>query len=443
MTDWTLLVNYAMGTAGMALSTLGLILSITWRPIARWTRSYFIANFLVMLICSSAIAVDYFADIYHYVALIKPLILIESLTSSLLLPLLTVYLLKLCGESWRKSPLFAAAAALWIIYFALLVYTQFTSVIYSVSPEGVYSRGPLYPLLLVSPAAIMLLNSIGFLHRWKKLSFRQRLALCIYITAPLAAIIIQMFFYGLLLVSFAAIVGAFVMFVFILAEMTDMAVRQTRENAEKEIGLKVLQMRPHFIYNVMTSIYYLVDSDPQAAKEAIRDFSKYLHQNFSAVVKTENVPFEEELAHTQAYLAIEKRRFGDRLDVTYDTPDTFFSLPPLTLEPIVENAVKHGMDPDRDALHILIRTRTAEDGSEITITDDGTEFRPSDLDGDGLGLKSVSERLALMCGGSLRITPRDGGGAIVSLWIPNAKKTAAHLRGAARRGLPATRADKV
>ena len=418
MISWTLLVNFAMGAAGLLLATLGIFLSVICRPIARWTRSYFIATFLLLFISASAITVDYFATIFHHEDLIKPMIFMESVTSSMLMPLLTVYLLGLSGESWRKSPLFNGVGVLWVIYFALLIFTQFSVVIYSVSPEGVYSRGPLYPLLLVPPAAIMLLNLIGYFRRRKKLTVRQRQALFVYMAVPLAAILIQMFLYGLLLVSFGAIIGAYVMFIFILSEQTNLAVRQARENAEKEFSLKVLQMRPHFIYNVMTSIYYLVDSDPQAAKEAIRDFSKYLHQNFSAVTKTENIPFEEELAHTRAYLAVEKARFGDRLQVTWDTPDTVFSLPPLTLQPIVENAVKHGMDPDLDALHILIRTRTSETGSEITVVNDGMAFNPPEPDSDGIGLKSVSERLARMCGGTLRVTPLPSGGASVTLRIP-------------------------
>ena len=418
MIDWTTLVNFAMAMVGMVLTSLGLVMAIICRPIERRTRGYFIANFANLLICTSAMAVDYYAGIYHHVALIKPLIFIESLTSSLLMPMLTVYMLRLCGESWRKSPLFIAVVVLWAAYFALLVYTQFTTVIYSVSADGVYSRGPLYPLLLVPPAAIMLLNLIGLFRRRKKMTAKQRQAMLIYMAAPLVGIILQMFFYGLLLVAFGAIIGAYMMFVFILSEQTDRAIRQVRENAEKEFGLKVLQMRPHFIYNVMTSIYYLVDTDPQAAKDAIRNFSKYLHQNFSAVVKTEKVPFEEELAHTQAYLAIEKTRFGDRLEISYDTPDTIFSLPPLTLEPIVENAVKHGMNPDCDPLHILIRTQAVENGHEITVINDGAELKLSEPNPDGVSLKNVRERLEIMCGGTLHIMPRDGGGAIVTLWIP-------------------------
>ncbi len=417
MTDWTTILNFAIAASGLVLSSLGLILSITCRPIERWTRSYFIATFFIMFVCTLATAIDYYALIYRHAALIKPLIFIESITSALMMPLLSVYMLKLSGENWRKSPLFAAVMTLLTAYFALLIYTQFSTAIYTVS-DGVYSRGPLYPLLLVPPAAILVLNLFGLFRRRNRFSKRQQQALLVYMAAPLASIVFQMFSYGVLLVSLGTLVGAYVMFIFILAEQTDIAVRQARENAEKEFGLKVLQMRPHFIYNAMTSIYYLVDTDPEAAKGAIRDFSQYLHRNFSAVVKTENVPFEEELAHTRAYLAIEKTRFGERLDVRYDTPETAFSLPPLTVEPIVENAVKHGMDPDLDALHILIRTRSLADAWEITVINDGAEFVLSESDGEGVGLKNVSDRLRIMCGGTLTITPLEGGGADVTLKIP-------------------------
>jgi LytS/YehU family sensor histidine kinase len=264
----------------------------------------------------------------------------------------------------------------------------------------------------------MLLNLAGLWRRRRKLTGRQRLALLIYIAAPLLGMVIQMFFYGLLLVAYGTITGALAMFVFILSEQVDMTIRQTRDNAEKEFSLRVLQMRPHFIYNAMTSIYYLIDTDPQTAKEAIRGFSNYLHRNFNAVTKTEQVSFEEELAHTQAYLAVEEARFGNRLQVSYDIPHKRFHLPPLTLEPIVENAVKHGMDPDCDPLRILIRTRALDGGSEITVENNGTDFNPGESNREGVGLSNVRERLALMCSGSLEITQREGGGAIATLWIP-------------------------
>ena len=100
-------------------------------------------------------------------------------------------------------------------------------------------------------------------------------------------------------------------------------------------------------------------------------------------------------------------------------PHTVFCLPPLTLEPIVENAVKHGMDPDCEPLCILIRTRATDDGSEITIENNGADLKAMEPDSDGVGLSSVRKRLELMCGGTLRIRPREGGGAVATMWIPD------------------------
>ena len=419
MIAWVDLVNFSIGVAGFVLTLLGLGLSIAWHPMERWSRGFFVTMFSIMIVYTFAVTVDNFAVIYHISPLLKPFIFTESLTSSLLMPLLTVYMLRLCGENALKSPLFLAVAGLWAIYFLLLLFTQFTTVIYSVGSDGIYHRGPLYPLLLVPPVLIMLLNLIGLIRRKPKLTGRQFLAQMFYIAAPLAAMVIQMFFYGLLLIVCGTIAGASAMFGFIVSEQMDMFVLQARENAKKEFELRVLQMRPHFIYNVMTSIYYLVDSDPHMAKETIRDFSKYLHQNFNAVVKTGQVPFEEELAHTQAYLAVEKARFGSRLEVTYDIPHTVFHLPPLTLEPIVENAVKHGMDPECDPLRIIIRTRYLEGGSEITVEDNGTDLHSLESANEGVGLSNVRDRLSVMCGGSLRLTQRETGGVTATLWIPD------------------------
>jgi len=413
-----MLANISMGVAGLMLAALGLMLSFACRPVERWTRSFFIANFTVLVIYCVALLVDLYATVHRDASLLRPSIFAHSLTSSLLLPMLTVYMLKLCGEERRVSPLYIATLSLWGAYLLLLVYTQFSTVIYSVGADGIYRRGPLYPLLLVPPAAIMVLNLAGLWRRRAKLFGRQRLAMLIYLAVPLAAMLIQMFFFGLNMVAIGSILGSLAMFLFILSEQLDLAVRRAEEDSRKDFSLKVLQMRPHFIYNAMTSIYYLMDTDREKAKAALLDFSKYLHQNFNAVVKTEQIPFEEELRHTKAYLAVEQARFGERLEVTFDTPHTVFHLPPLTLEPIVENAVKHGMDPECDPLRIVIRTRATEDGSALSVENNGADFIPENPDGSQVGLNSVRERLKHMCGGTLTILPRQGGGTVVHLWIP-------------------------
>ena len=181
----------------------------------------------------------------------------------------------------------------------------------------------------------------------------------------------------------------------------------------------VLQMRPHFIYNTLMSIYSLCNQDPQKARQVTLDFTNYLRKNFHAVASDGMIPFSSELEHTRAYLAVEQVQFEDMLLVEYDTPFTQFRLPPLTLQPLVENAVKHGMDPYSGPLCVCVRTRHTEAGAEITVEDNGPGFDPADESKPHPTLKNIRQRLDGMCGGSMTITPRDGGGTVVTLTIPD------------------------
>ena len=110
-------------------------------------------------------------------------------------------------------------------------------------------------------------------------------------------------------------------------------------------------------------------------------------------------------------------QFEDNLIVEYDTPHKNFRLPPLTLQPIVENAVKHGMDTEYAPLRISIRTRKTNFGSEIVVEDNGHGFI-LDTDKPHATLDNIRQRLEIMCGGKMIIRPRDGGGTVVKLIIP-------------------------
>lgn len=182
----------------------------------------------------------------------------------------------------------------------------------------------------------------------------------------------------------------------------------------------VLQMRPHFIFNTMMSIYSLCNQDPQKARQVTMDFTNYLRKNFNAVASDSTIPFSAELEHTRAYLAVEQVRFEDLLLVDFDTPHIRFRLPPLTLQPLAENAVKHGMNPDAGPLRISIRTRRTETGSEITVEDNGPGFDLSDSGKPHPTLENIRQRLDMMCGGKMEIMPKDGGGTTVKVTIPQA-----------------------
>ena len=180
----------------------------------------------------------------------------------------------------------------------------------------------------------------------------------------------------------------------------------------------VLQMRPHFIYNTMMSIYYLCKQDADKAQQVTLDFTTYLRKNFTAIAGEELVPFKDELEHTRAYLAVEQAQHEDMLYVEYDTPHVNFSVPPLTLQPLVENAVKHSLDPNGDPLRIYVRTQQTDTDSEIIVENNGLDYQPADDNEPHIALSNIQQRLKMMCKGELTITPREGGGTVVKVSIP-------------------------
>ena len=154
--------------------------------------------------------------------------------------------------------------------------------------------------------------------------------------------------------------------------------------------------------------------------EVIQDFTAYLQANFTAISATSLIAFTDELRHTKAYLAVEAIRYGDKLTVEFDTQLTAFRLPALTLQPLVENAVKHGLGKGIGPEHIAVRTRSENDRAVITVEDDGPGIGPAAEDSEAhIGLRNVRERLELMCGGTLEYAARPGGGTAVTVTIPS------------------------
>ena len=203
------------------------------------------------------------------------------------------------------------------------------------------------------------------------------------------------------------------------------AIRQERELHIKDEELRgarmqalIQQIRPHFIYNTLAAIHMICADDPKRAMQTIADFSDYLHANFDALAATEPIAFIKELEHTRAYLDVEMARYEEKLSVTYYTDYITFSLPPLTLQPIVENCVKHGVGDTHRAMHIIITTRAVDDGSEIVVEDNGVGYEPAPDGAVHVGLRNVRERLTMMCGGTLDIVPRPGGGTVVTVFVP-------------------------
>jgi sensor histidine kinase YesM len=138
---------------------------------------------------------------------------------------------------------------------------------------------------------------------------------------------------------------------------------------EANIRLLLSQIRPHFLYNTLNAICALCYTDPERAGEATRQFSKYLHANMKSLDKDEPAEFSEEMRHVESYIWIEKMRLGSRLQVVYDIQETDFILPLLTVEPLVENAIRHGISKRIGGGRLTIRpTRTRKTTTSRSLT---------------------------------------------------------------------------
>ena len=202
--------------------------------------------------------------------------------------------------------------------------------------------------------------------------------------------------------------------------------RVQKELYDSKVQIMVSQIKPHFMYNALSSIAILCKLDPDTAYEATITFSKYLRGNMDSLKQTEPVPFEVELEHLKKYLYIEKLRFADKLDIIYDIQATDFKLPMLSVQPIVENAVKHGVGMKDEGGTVTIAARETEDAFEVIITDDGVGFdtsAPKKEDGRShVGMENTRKRLRDMCGADIIITSKPGEGTTAKVIIPKSGK---------------------
>lgn len=227
----------------------------------------------------------------------------------------------------------------------------------------------------------------------------------------------------------ATIIGMFLS----VAEMRtkiELIIAKEKEHKIKMSDMKTQivlnQIKPHFLYNVLATIQVLCKIDPDKAVAAMDDFSGYLRANVDYGFSKSVVPFNEEFENVRCFLRLEKIRQGDKLKVVYNLKEKDFEMPVLTLQPIVENAVKHGVGNKKGGGTVTISTDSDDDNTIITVKDDGIGISANSiseipLSHDGkshVGLSNVKERIEIITGGSLDFCSEQGKGTVVTIKIP-------------------------
>lgn len=399
--DWTTYFSSVIDLTTLLLGVLGILITFILRDTESQWRKFCVVFFSAMILKMAAALIGQLAALYwNNIPLQTACDFLGVLFSSTIIPLLTLYILRCCSQEPRKSFLWKLILILWGLSAAAAVGDLLTRTLFAVpTSDGTEQKRWLIPVYLFFTAISLIVCIVALIRRRKQLSKLQFILILVYLLAPVSVMLLAM---------------ELMLFV----DQGKRYIKQKEEIANQKVRLAVLQMRPHFIYNTMMSIYYLIEQDAPKAQQVTLGFTDYLRKNFTAIAKEGTIPFIEELEHTRAYLAVEQVRFEGKLFVEFDTPYTSFRLPPLTMQPIVENAVKHGVDPDLDPLYITVRTREDKQGAEITVEDTGPGFGLNDNNEPHIALGNIRERLEMICDGKLTISERDGGGTVVKIYIP-------------------------
>ncbi len=180
--------------------------------------------------------------------------------------------------------------------------------------------------------------------------------------------------------------------------------RLTSEKKAVEANLKLLQaqIEPHFLFNTLSNVLSLLDTDSEKGKSMLMDFIQYLRASLSKI-REQKATLEHELEMIQAYLNIFKVRMGDRLQYKIDLPDNLktTTFPPMLIQPLVENAIKHGLEPKIDGGEILIKGDSIDGRLRLEVIDTGNGFK-GEIN-NGMGLSNIRERLQSLYGGNGRL----------------------------------------
>jgi len=175
-----------------------------------------------------------------------------------------------------------------------------------------------------------------------------------------------------------------------------------KEALEANLRLLQAQVEPHFLFNTLSNVLSLIDTDPNNGKSMLVDLIHYLRTSLSRTLP-EATTLDQELNMIKAYLNIQKIRMGERLRFKIELPDALRQrpFPPMLLQPLVENAVKHGLEPKMEGGEIVIKAAEEDNLIKIEVKDTGLGFSPSHKAGVGIG--NVKERLKLLYGGKGRL----------------------------------------
>lgn len=313
-----------------------------------------------------------------------------------------------------------------LIYLFLVVISLFNGILFDFDSKGFYIDGPYYGIVRVLDVVTWILCIGLVLINRKAMSYRNMFSLLSFVIYPFIAMFLLSFWDSTPL-SIATTLSMINLYGLFTGEMSRKLMEQERQLhkqkqllTEQRVATMISQIQPHFIYNTLGSIYQLCLSDPEKAARLTRDFSLYLRGNFSELDSVKLVSINKEMEHVRYYLNIEQVRFPD-IEVVFYLESSDFLIPALSVQPLVENAVKHGLMGLESGGRIVISTYENDKNYYVKVEDNGVGFDSIDESKKHIGITNTRGRLEAMCQGKLVIESEINKGTRATIIVPKEK----------------------
>ncbi|MBR0118549.1 MAG: histidine kinase [Eubacterium sp.] len=347
-----------------------------------------------------------------------------------------VYVRKYIGQ-YRNVPRYYTIASLVVclVFTILWILSVINGILFKIE-DGDMVPGPLYALGQLGGYFIVILVVVMIKRYGEGISRQNMMVIISFSLCPIIGVVVRSIFKIQSVVVLLFSLTMVLMHIIIDLENGERVRRQEAIIADDRIRIMISQVQPHFLFNALNSIYVLCEKDPKQAQEAVGDFSEYLRANLESLETSRLISLKDEMEHVDTYLKLEKMRFQEQLMIEKGEVLEEIRIPALSLQPIVENAVRHGIGHKKDGGTVSIGSYATEDEYVVYVKDDGVGFEPESVDDKGqdeqeeilsedvgrqrrhVGIKNVRERLRLMCDGSLNIISSPGNGCEAYITIP-------------------------
>ncbi len=341
---------------------------------------------------------------------------------------INLYVDTLLYRGGKRNPLgrvvpFAISFSMIVLWASSLPLGEF----FIITDGATFEKGMAYYAFCV-PGILVLLFDLGrIVSNWGagRLSSGTAIGVGMFLLFPLVTIVFSVQANKLSLFLGSLTIAYLSMYVSIHVKAENDALVHELTDAKTIIDVTISQLQPHFLYNSLTAIKYLCDDDAYLASEGITKFTKYLRYTMESIESDELVDAADEITHVKNYLWLEQLRFGDKLKVSYNVDVDHFELPPLTLQPLVENAVRHGVTKKMGGGEIQISTKESRHFYEVEIKDNGLGFdvdkvlgqEDADAKENVVGLTGIRARLKNMNNSRMTVESRPGRGTTVRIEI--------------------------